>query len=87
MGKLRNIKAAYELCKSLYGITPEEDDFEELALEAWDRIGTKHTRLYRYIGNTKDGKLTLPCNVDEIESVHIPVPDAQVRSDLETGLR
>jgi hypothetical protein len=31
---LSNINAAYSLCESLYGITPDEDTFEDLALEA-----------------------------------------------------
>lgn len=78
---LSNINAAYDLCETLYGVVPDEDTFEDLALEAWSRIGTKHTRLYRYIGDVKDHKLELPCNVDVIESVHIPLPDAQVTSN------
>ena len=78
--ELSNILAAYSLCQTLYGITPNEDDFEDLALEAWNRIGNKHTRLYRYIGEVKDGVLELPCNVDLIESVHAPFPDAQMTS-------
>ena len=32
--KLSNINAAYELCDSLYGITPDETQFEDLALTA-----------------------------------------------------
>ena len=78
---LSNINAAYSLCESLYGVELDEDTFEDLALEAWSRIGTKHTRLYRYIGDVKDHKLELPCNVDVIESVHIPLPDAQFSSN------
>ena len=78
---LSNINAAYSLCESLYGITPDEDTFEDLALEAWSRIGTKHTRLYRYVGKVEDHKLELPCNADVIESVHAPFPDAQVTSN------
>ena len=79
--ELSNINAAYGLCDSLYGITPDENSFEDLALTAWEKIGTKHTRLYKYEGSVKDGVLELPCNVDEIESVHVPVPDAQVTSN------
>ena len=75
---LTNINAAYSLCETLYGVEPDEENFEDLALEAWSRIGTKHTRLYRYIGRVEDHKLELPCNVDVIESVHIPLPDVQV---------
>lgn len=79
--ELSNINAAYGLCDSLYGITPDENQFEDLALTAWNKIGTKHTRLYRYEGAVKNHVLELPCNVDLIESVHIPVPDAQVTSN------
>lgn len=31
---LSNMKAAFGLCHSLYGITPDEDSFEDLALTA-----------------------------------------------------
>lgn len=80
--ELFSINSAYGLCEDFYGITPNETTFEDLALDAWGRIGTRHTRLYRFIGNVEDGVLKLPCNVDEIESVHIPVTDAQVTSSL-----
>ena len=81
---LSNIKAAYGLCDSLYGVTPDENSFEDLALTAWNKIGTKHTRLYKFEGSVKDGVLELPCNIEDvdlIESVHIPVPDAQITSN------
>lgn len=77
-----SINSAYGLCEDLYGITPDENSFEDLALEAWSRIGTKHSRLYRFVGNVENGVLKLPCNADEIESVHIPVPDAQMTTPL-----
>lgn len=82
MAELVNINGAYGLCEDLYGVTPNESSFEDLAMEAWSRIGTKHTRLYRFIDNAVDGRLKLPCNVDVIESVHIPVPDAQMTNSL-----
>jgi len=82
MAELLNINSAYGLCESLYGIIPDEESFEDLAMDAWSRIGSKHTRLYRFIGNVENGKLKLPCNADEIESVHIPVPDAQMTNSL-----
>jgi hypothetical protein len=31
---LSNIKMAYSLCDSLYGITPDENNFEDLVLTA-----------------------------------------------------
>ena len=73
--KLIDLRRAYTLANTLYGI--ESDDFEEVALYAWDLINCRHTRLYRFVANTDDeGKLELPCNVDIIKSVHLPVPDA-----------
>lgn len=75
---LHNFNAAYSLADSLYGITVSENEFEDIALDGWERIGNKHTRLYRYIGDVVDGRLQLPCNVDVIESVHVPIPDAQM---------
>lgn len=83
---LINLKSAYGLCESLYGIFPDEDSFEDLALDALGRIGNKHTRLYRYFGTVKNGVLKLPCNAVEIESVHVPIPDAQVTSSQDSGL-
>ena len=76
--QLHNIKTAYGLAESLYGVTPTESQFEELALNAWELIGTKHTRLHRYIGDTVNKVLKLPCNADLIESVHLPIVDAQI---------
>ena len=78
---LYNFNAAYSKTEELYGVTVSENEFEDIALDGWERIGNKHTRLYRYIGDVVDGKLALPCNADAIESVHIPVPDAQYTSN------
>ena len=80
--QLHNIKTAYGLAESLYGVTPTESQFEDLALNAWELIGTKHTRLHRYVGDTKDKVLKLPCNADLIESVHLPIVDAQISTPL-----
>ena len=54
----------------LYGITMNPDDFAEIGLNAWNFIGNKNTRLYKYTVNcVKDGYIELPCNVDIIEAV------------------
>ena len=58
------------LLDMLYGIEMDDEDIEELGLNAWDKIGNKNTRLYRYktcIG--PDNSITLPCNAVSIESV------------------
>lgn len=78
---LHNFNAAYSLADSLYGITLPESEFEDIALNGWEQINNKHTRLYRYVGNVENRQLILPCNVDVIESVHIPIPDAQMTSN------
>ena len=84
--KLFNIKSAYGLANDLYGVTLSETTFENLALNAWELIGNKHTRLYRYIGSTEDKALELPCNVDIVESVHLPINDAQITNSSSSYL-
>lgn len=78
--ELLNIKSAYSLLSTLYDVNIKEHDFEEIALNAWDLIGTKHTRLYKLITNTDQKEIHLPCNCSVIESVTIPVVDAQISS-------
>ena len=78
--ELLNLKTAYSWAQTLYGANISESDFEEIALSAWELIGTKHTKLYRYITNTENCELQLPCNCDIIESVTIPITDAQISS-------
>ena len=79
--ELYNFKSAFPLAKTLYDVEISEDDFEDIGLVAWGLINNKHTRLYRYVGDVKNGELELPCNVDRIESVHIPINDAQMSSN------
>ena len=52
------------LLDMLYGVEMEEEDLEELGLIAWNLIGNKNTRLYRYRAciDPKDNSVTLPCN-------------------------
>lgn len=80
--QLFNINTVYGLVETLYGITPNESNFEDIVMNGWSYINNKHTRLYRYVADAdKDGVLDLPCNVDVIESVHIPIPDAKMTSN------
>ena len=81
MAKLYNLKSAYELVNSLYGIAPDPDVFEDIALAGWEQIGNKHTRLYKFVGNTTNQELQLPCNADIVESVTIPISDANMTSN------
>lgn len=80
------MNSAYSLVQSLYGLDPNPDDYEDLAVTAWELIGNKHTRLYRYTTDTKNQEIELPCNVMDIESVNIPVVDAQYTSSTSSYL-
>lgn len=56
----------------LYSIEMEDEDLEELGLIAWNLIGNKETRMYRYSDCMDcDNSITLPCNILEgqIEAV------------------
>ena len=79
--KLYNLNAAYSLTQTLYAVSPDPIEFEDIAMNAWELIGNKHTRLYKYVSDTIDNVIELPCNVDVIESVHIPINDAQMTSN------
>lgn len=56
----------------LYGIDIDIDQFEEIGLIAWEKIGNKRVRTYRYCTNVdcdSGGVVELPCNCDIIEAV------------------
>lgn len=88
MSQLFSLKSVYSDVQTSYDIEASTTDFEDLALKAWRLIGNKHTRLYRFVGDTKNKELQLPCNLVDIESVHIPMADAQMTSskDIYTHL-
>lgn len=68
---MNNFKYALTLLDMLYGITMQEDQFEEVAGIGWNLIGNKRVRLYRYKTSTNDCNegVELPCNCDQIEAV------------------
>lgn len=61
----------YTIANSLYGLELEPEQFEELGLTAWNLIGNKTVRLYRYSTDVScdDFSVQLPCNCDIIEAV------------------
>lgn len=62
---------ALSLLETMYGVSMKEDEFEEIASVAWNLIGNKRTRLYRYsvcMDSCSEG-IELPCNVEELEAV------------------
>lgn len=54
-----------------YGTELSEDEYEEIALIAWQKIGNRRVRTYRYCTsvNCNNNVIELPCNADIIEAV------------------
>lgn len=72
------------LLEELYGITMEDESYEELALHCYALIGNQRTRMYRYVGKVDcENKVDLPCNCDEdsIEAVFFPGEDWNITSN------
>lgn len=57
--------------KTFFGITLTDDDFENIAMHAWDHIDSKEYLTYRYCTTVKNKQIDLPCNADIIEAVLI----------------
>ena len=60
------------LCQTLYGVDLKEEDYEEIGLVAWNLIGNKRTRTYRYstcMNDCDENSIELPCNADLLEAV------------------
>lgn len=69
----------------LYGVTLNPDDFAEIGLIAWNFIGNKNTRLYKYtvdVGCNAQNYIELPCNVDIIEAVTAAGEDWNYTSNI-----
>lgn len=77
---------AYVQANELYGTDATFDDFEPIAMVAWERIGNKQMRLYRLNEVPKESGLggwyvDLPCNVDRIEAVTTSFEDWESTSN------
>lgn len=71
MKELNPFYYAMSLLNTLFGMTLQEDQFEEIAITGWNLIGNKRMRIYRYqayVDSCEHG-IELPCNVDQIEAV------------------
>ena len=71
MKELNSFYYAMSLLNTLFGLTVQEDQFEEIAISGWNFIGNKRMRIYRYQASVDDCQegIELPCNVDQIEAV------------------
>lgn len=79
-----NFYYALSLLDYVYGINMSEDLFEEIGLIAWNQIGNKRCKLYKYTA-CLDGcqkSLELPCNCDILEAVTTDFEDFQHVSNL-----
>ena len=73
---------AYTQARELYGIELRPDEFESLGIIAWDLIGNKEYKWYKYQSEpiqNFDGEyyIDLPCNCDYIEAVTADYEDYQ----------
>lgn len=68
---MENFNSIFAHTKLLYDTELTPDEFEEIGLIAWNKIGNKQTKLYRYRSKIDCETLTveLPCNCDFIEAV------------------
>lgn len=80
--RTNSFNTAYTQARELYGLELDPDVFESIGLIAWDRIGNKEYRLYKYSTQPIKDSLgfwyvNLPCNCDIIESVTTNYEDYQ----------
>ena len=68
----------------LYELELIPEDFEEIGLMAWNLIGNKTFKLYKYDTSIDINNLTveLPCNCDELEAVTYSFEDWQNVSNI-----
>lgn len=75
--QLNNFKAVYGLTNDLYGITMDPNSFEDVALNGWQLINNRRTKLHRYTTSTVNKSIQVPCNADSIEGVFGKWADSQ----------
>ena len=87
---MNNFHYTAVLLDQMYGIQIEDADLEELGLIAWDLIGNKLRKLYKYCTtiDPTDNSVTLPCNALDlngdscIELVTTPYEDWNRNTNL-----
>lgn len=69
--ELYKLESAIYTANVMYGLEMDSDTFLEMALIAWNRIGNKYYRLYRFQGkiDPNDLSVEIPCNADIIEAI------------------
>lgn len=84
--KLHNFNTVFSTANALYGVDADPIDLEDIALIGWELIGNKHTKLYRYVTETANCEIKLPCNVDIIEAVTSGKMDARTTGPSHDGI-
>jgi len=66
---MNNFHYVSVLLEEMYGIQMDDTNVEELGLIAWDLIGNKVTKLYKYstVIDPVDNSVTLPCNALDLD--------------------
>lgn len=79
-----NFYYAITLLETIYGLSIQEEDFEEIGLLAWNQIGNKRCRLYKQTIclDSCENSLELPCNCDILEAVTSDFEDFQHVSNV-----
>ena len=68
---MNNFHYGLSLLETLYGITIPEETYEEIALQGWNLIGNKRSKIYKYSVklDCNQNSIELPCNCDSLEAV------------------
>lgn len=80
--ELLSFKAAYPQLRELYGLELNPDEFETIGMIGWDKIGNKMLTIEKVTAQVINGIVTLPCDVEAIESVTMDLADFQQTSNL-----
>lgn len=83
---MEDFNSIFALLDLQYGVDIDEDDAIDIGLIAWNKIGNRRYRLYRYRGavDFETGEVQLPCNCEEdmIEAVTYDFEDWQYTDNL-----
>lgn len=78
-----NFHYAMVLANQMYGVNMQSDDFEELGLIKFNKIGNKRCKLKKVILTVgQDGITELPCDCDQIEAITYGFEDAMYNSPI-----
>lgn len=86
---MESFNSIFALLSLQYGVEIDDDDAIDIGLVAWNKIGNKNYRLYRFRAEAdpESGAIDLPCNcdVDMIESVTYDFEDWNYTDNLKVN--